>query len=133
MPSGTNKIRYKGRSGHGNNLYLDSICVVNNPSPVASVIRVIPQGLYDYANDRMNLNDTVTVYLRNSAPPYDAVDYGRAILDSLTFSCLLTFTGISNGTYYVVVKHRNSIEIWSKSGGEQFTVGIPFVYDFTTS
>ena len=34
--------------------------------------------------------------------------------------------------YYLVVKHRNSIETWSRSGGEMFT-GSVLNYDLTTS
>jgi len=43
------------------------------------------------------------------------------------------FVNAVNGvSYYIVVKHRNSIETWSKLGGEVFTGGV-LNYDFTSS
>lgn len=43
------------------------------------------------------------------------------------------FTSAVNGVnYYIVVKHRNSVETWSKSGGEVFANGI-LNFDFTTA
>ncbi len=35
------------------------------------------------------------------------------------------------GTYYIVIKHRNTIETWSRSGGEPFIAGSTMSYDFT--
>jgi hypothetical protein len=49
------------------------------------------------------------------------------------FSSTVTFLNAVSGTYYVVVKHRNSIETWSKAGGESYTLGSPLNYDFTTA
>ena len=43
------------------------------------------------------------------------------------------FRNAPSGNYYVVVKHRNSVETWSKSGGIAYTVGGNLNYDFTTS
>jgi hypothetical protein len=39
---------------------------------------------------------------------------------------------IRNGTYYIVIKHRNSIETWSTTGGLLFDKSNN-TYDFTTS
>lgn len=133
LPQGTNKLRFKARSGKGNNLYLDSICVLESPQPVQSVVNVIPQGFYDVMNNRLRMNDTLTVYLRNSSAPYAIVDSARGVLDSIGFSCQITFGNALSGSYYVVVKHRNSIETWSKSGGENYVRGLAFNYDFTSA
>ena len=46
LPVGTNKIKFRARSGFGNNLYLDSICKVNNSPPVAATITLAQQGYY---------------------------------------------------------------------------------------
>jgi len=77
-------------------------------------------------------SDTVTVLLRDTASPYVIVDSTRGIIDS-TGSVALNFVNAVNGVrYYIVVKHRNSIETWSKGGGEVFTGGV-LNYDFTTT
>ncbi|MBK8552061.1 MAG: hypothetical protein IPL53_13765 [Ignavibacteria bacterium] len=35
----------------------------------------------------------------------------------------LAFSNLPTGNYYIVVNHRNSIETWSRQGGEAFTSG----------
>jgi hypothetical protein len=78
------------------------------------------------------MQDTITVLLRGSSAPYDLVDSARGYLSpsgSVTLNFVKPIDGVS---YYIVIKHRNSIETWSKSGGEMFTAG-SLTYDFTTS
>ncbi len=76
--------------------------------------------------------DTIRVYLRNALNPYAKVDSATGYL-SPTGTVSLNFLNAVNGVnYYIVVKHRNSIETWSKAGGEAFTSGI-LNYDFTNS
>ena len=53
---------------------------------------------------------------------------------------MLSSTGISNpsftktasGNYYIVVKHRNHLETWSRLA-QSFTSGTSVIYDFTTA
>lgn len=76
--------------------------------------------------------DTITVLLRGTSSPYYVVDSTRGVL-SPPATLLLSFTNpLQNINYYIVVKHRNSIETWSRSGGESF-VNQLLTYDFTTS
>ncbi len=78
------------------------------------------------------MQDTVTVYLRNASSPFAIVDEAKGFL-SPTGTVSVNFANAVDGvSYYIVVKHRNSIETWSKSGGEVFTAG-SLTYDFTTS
>ncbi len=133
LPVGTNKIKFRARSGFGNNLYLDSICKVNNSPPVAATITLAQQGYYETAANNLNKRDTVRFYLRNIYSPYTIVDSGKTVIDSVTFSGAVTFANALTGTYYLVVKSRNTIETWSKSGGESYTRGGSFIYDFTTA
>ncbi len=87
------------------------------------------QGFWD--GDQMN-EDTVTVIVRNALIPYNILDSAKVLLNSNGYA-LVNFDNISSGIYYyLVVKHRNSIETWSKSV-IQFNTGDPIVYDFTTS
>ena len=78
------------------------------------------------------VQDTITVSLRSSTSPYGLVEMSKAYL-SPSGTATVNFAKAVNGTnYYVVVNHRNSIETWSKAGGEVFTAGT-LTYNFTTS
>ena len=76
--------------------------------------------------------DTVSVLLRAPLFPYAIVDSARVKLNSNGFA-IANFLNASSGVYYyLVVKHRNSIETWSKTA-QVFSLGVPLGYDFTTS
>lgn len=95
-------------------------------------IKVIPQGFYNLSALRLNMSDTVTVYLRNSTSPFAKVDSAKAVIDSVTFSGVFFFNSAPSGIYYIQIRHRNSIETWSKLG-VAFTNGGEISYDFTTA
>ena len=92
-------------------------------------VKVIPQGFYNSAG-YLNSSDTIKVLLANSTTPYAFVDSAFAVLDSLTFSATVAWSTTPNGTYYIVIKHRNSIETWSALP-IKFTSGAVVIYDFT--
>lgn len=94
-------------------------------------IKTIIQGFYDPVLKFMNMNDTVYAYLRNSTSPYAIADSARGVIDSISFTGNFNFSNAGSGTYYIVLKHRNSIETWSRAGGEVFIQGSTFTYDFT--
>ncbi|MBK9227584.1 MAG: hypothetical protein IPL67_11175 [Ignavibacteria bacterium] len=76
--------------------------------------------------------DTVRAYLRNATSPFAKVDSAKGYLSpsgTVTFDLINAVNGVN---YYLVVKHRNSIETWSKPGGEVF-VSDSLSYDFTSS
>ena len=76
--------------------------------------------------------DTINVLLRNVTSPYNLVDSVKGYL-SASGTASVNFTNpLQNVNYYIVVKHRNSIETWSKSGGEAF-VNQSLSYNFTTA
>ena len=76
--------------------------------------------------------DTVTAELHNTISPYELVEMNRG-LGGLGASHAFNFVKPVSGTsYYVVVRHRNSIQTWSKAGGEMFSGGV-LNYDFTSS
>lgn len=78
------------------------------------------------------VQDTIVVSLRSATSPYDLVEMSMAYL-SPTGTAAVNFAKAVNGVnYYIVVNHRNSIETWSKSGGEVFTGGV-LNYDFTSA
>ncbi|MEO8209494.1 MAG: PQQ-dependent sugar dehydrogenase [bacterium] len=94
-------------------------------------LKVFLQGFYNANTDSMSMRDTLKVNLRNSYYPYAIADSSSGFLSKQG-----TFTGVFNNAqngvpYYIVVKHRNSIETWSATG-QTFTKDI-LNYDFTTS
>ncbi len=102
------------------------------PPPTMVNIKVIPQGFYNLSILKLNMRDTATAYLRNLTSPFVTVDSAKAVIDSVTFTGAFLFYNSPSGTYYVEVKHRNSIETWSKSG-VALTTGSGADYDFTSA
>ncbi len=94
------------------------------------VVKVIPQGFYN-DGDYLNSSDTITVLLANVSSPYAIVDSAAVILDSISFQATASLATAASGSYYIVIKHRNSIETWSASA-VAYTKGSTTNYDFTT-
>ncbi len=91
------------------------------------------QGLYNPAANEHNIDDTVSVIFRNSVSPYEIVDSVKTVLDSSLLIWDFYAKKVNrNYGYYLVLKHRNSIETWSKS--PVFINSSSFYnYDFLTS
>ena len=98
-----------------------------------SQIKVIPQGFYNISNSGLNRRDTANFYLRNITSPYAFVDSAKGCIDSISFAANVFFRSALSGTYYLVAQHRNCIQTWSKAGGETYSTGTQFTYDFTSS
>ncbi|MEP7146829.1 MAG: hypothetical protein ABI792_07445 [bacterium] len=96
-------------------------------------LKLAVQGFLNVSTDVMNMRDTVRVYLRNNFSPFAIADSSAAVIDSITFRGVYKFYNAPQGTYYIQTKHRNSIETWSRSGGEPVTPGSTYEYDFTNS
>ncbi|MBK9405464.1 MAG: hypothetical protein IPN57_13235 [Ignavibacteria bacterium] len=96
-------------------------------------LKIIPEGIYYNIFNLLSRRDTVTVYLRNITSPYSKIDSLKAIIDSINFTGAYTFPNVPSGTYYIATKHLNSIETWSKAGGEPMTINGTTNYDFTTA
>ena len=131
VPAGTNKIRFRAKSGFGNNLFIDKIALSTGGLYTQFNVKAVPEGFYN--GSIKAIRDTVTVYLRNINSPYSVVDSSTVAIDSLSLIAPCVFRNAPSGTYYIHIKHRNSIETWSKSGGETFTQGLKGNYDFTSS
>ncbi|MEP7145926.1 MAG: hypothetical protein ABI792_02830 [bacterium] len=96
-------------------------------------IKVIPEGFYNTLTQKLNMRDTLKVYLRSSTFPYAIIDSASGTLDSISFSASIQFRAdLNSGSYYLVVRHRNSIETWS-SNLVDYTFGSAVFYDFTTT
>ena len=94
-------------------------------------MRMFIQGLY-LSERGTSVNDSVTLYLRNSNPPFELVDSGKSVLDSSGF-IVFKFVELPNeSSYSLQIRHRNSLETWSVISGLSFTDKI-LNYDFTDS
>ncbi len=94
-------------------------------------VSVIPQGYYN-SGGYLNSRDTVKICLAQSVSPYALLDSVNVLLDSLNFSAQAAFSNVTSGSYYVVVKHRNSVETWSAAPID-FLRGVYTAYDFTSA
>ncbi|MCB0729145.1 MAG: choice-of-anchor D domain-containing protein, partial [Ignavibacteriae bacterium] len=103
--------------------------------PIVSTINitVIPEGFYNTGTDKLNSKDTVRAYLHAAVSPYVVIDSSVGVIDSVSYTGSFIFANAPSGTYFIRIKHRNTIETWSKSGGEVFTAGSTMNYNFTTS
>ena len=99
-------------------------------SKVSAAIGLIMEGFYNTGTNNLNMTDTVRAYLRNISSPYAVVDSAIGLLDSLTFKSALQFTNASTGSYYIQLKHRNSLETWSKNP-VNYIQDSTLNYDFT--
>jgi hypothetical protein len=99
-------------------------------SGISAVINFAIQGYYNPSTNRLNKEDTVRLYLRNTSFPYSIADSAVALLDSALLKAGFVFPNALTGTYYIQIKHRNSIETWSKAGGQSYISGNTLNYDF---
>ena len=125
------KVRAKDTSGLISN---SAVWNFKTISPIKINLKLLMEGMYSSTFNLLTRNDTVEVFLRNSSPPYSLVDSAQSTIDSISFSGLFNFNNSFSGNYYIVVKHLNCIETWSKNGGELLnTDGTLYNYDFTTA
>jgi len=88
------------------------------------------EGFYNPVSNSM-VSDTVTAYLRNATSPYNKIDSAKVKLNSSGAGVFNFSNAMSSTNYYLVIRHRNSIETWSNSV-VAFSSGL-LTYDFSTS
>jgi photosystem II stability/assembly factor-like uncharacterized protein len=91
-------------------------------------LKVYLEGFWDGSS---HVPDTVFVYLANTTTPFAFTDTAKVVL-SATGTAPVTFTKAPNGSYHIVVIHRNHLETWSKLG-QSFVTNVAVNYDFTTA
>lgn len=96
-------------------------------------VRLAIEGFYNTLANTLNMKDTVRAFLRSINSPFNVVDSSQSVIDSVNLTGNFRFYNVSNGTYYISIKHRNALETWSKAGGESFTPGGVYLFDFTNS
>jgi len=96
-------------------------------------IQIVLEGLYNDLLNVHNRKDSVRIYLRKVISPFEIKDTVITVIDSLNFNATGVLRRAKKGNYYIQLKHLNSLETWSRSGGEIFTPGDSFNYNFTDS
>jgi len=127
LPFPVNGINYKDLDGTpvGGTIlvppYSSKILINDGFQPVKTLnLTVLLEGLYNTVNQQTSI-DTVSVYLRNVNPPYNRIDSAKKVFTA-SGQISVQFPNAVTGTYYYLeIGHRNSIETWSRAGGETFT------------
>lgn len=144
FPISGSQVRYNGNYGAMIvDAYNDSLILkfYNISNSLRDNFKILPpvktlnlgallEGLYNEISNSM-VPDTVKVILRDAVSPYPVIDSVKGILNS-SGNGLYNFQKAVNSTdYFIIVKHRNSIETWS-AAGNRFTVN-NLNYNFTLS
>lgn len=112
----------------------DSSGIIPPNSSVNVNLKMIIEGYYNPVLNQLNRKDLITLILHDTVSPFTIRDSAKKFVDSVSLSGLFTFNNIPSGTYYLEVRHYNTIKTWSRSGGEYLTAdGSVYSYDFTNS
>jgi len=124
--------RVNGKSGAGtgawSQVYKFTTTAVLPPAVVN--LSVIPGGFYNSGTGRLNMKDTIRVYLVDSASCL-RVDSAKSTVDSVTFGANISFSNANTGNYYMLVYHRNHLAVATRYRAT-ITRGSTVNYDFTT-
>lgn len=99
------------------------------PGVVAISIKSIIEGLYNTGSTSMNRADTVTVELRSQNSPSVISASEKLVLNPEDYFAY-PIIYYSNEPLYIVIKHFNSIETWSKVPA-LYNSQVYYNYDFT--
>jgi hypothetical protein len=99
--------------------------------PGSSRVLTLTAQIEGFYNGSIMVSDTVIVELHSSSSPYGLVDQAKVVLSSSGSGNANFFSAADGTNYYIVVKHRNSIETWSKTA--QAFNGGTLSYDFTSA
>lgn len=101
-------------------------------NPVLS-LRILIQGFHTGGGSMNTLFgsycDSVAVSLASSVSPYGIVQTVKQTVNA-TGNGTFPFTSVTPGSYYLVIRHRNTVETWSSLPVS--ISGPSFSYDFTT-
>ncbi len=103
------------------------IAITESPSIVINLSALL-QGSYNPSSN-IQISDTVRAYLRYAASPFAISDSSKSVLSS-GGSATIRFANAMSGNYYIVIKHRNSIETWNASG-TVMSRGATYNYNFS--
>ncbi|MDQ3022260.1 MAG: SBBP repeat-containing protein [Bacteroidota bacterium] len=93
-------------------------------------LNTLIEGFYDEQSNSM-IEDTVKILLRNESTPYNIIDSAKEVVNTFGSGLFKFNNSLEGENYYLVIKHRNSIETWSSSA-VAFS-GDSINYNFTSS
>jgi len=125
------RVRAKDTSGVMINSLISNFTTI---PPITANLKLLFEGMYSPIYNQLSRKDSITIYLRDATPPFAIMDSAKNYIDTISFSNIFKFNNAIAGTYYIVVKHLNCLETWSKSGGENIIYDTSYYnYDFTTA
>ena len=74
------------------------------------------------------ITDSITIELHNPTAPYAIVSTGKVALHNDGWAQQTIAGTLSGGSFYIIVRSRNGIDIWSKF---PVTMGLNTSFDFT--
>jgi hypothetical protein len=91
-----------------------------NPCSVVVSLRVFIEGRYQGDSSMISLNggsvsDTLTMQLRQPSSPYGIIQTAQSTVDTAGWAHFVFPASLWQQSAYLVVRHRNSIETWSKT------------------
>lgn len=111
---------------HATDSLRPKLIVTYTTNSIGLALSALTEGLWHGTDDGFAISDTLRIYLRNAVSPYAKIDSVKKYHNFLS----TIFSGRPSGNYYVHLKHRNSIETWSKLP-VAFTTGFSTKYFFT--
>jgi len=142
------RITFTGAASSSGNNRLDNI-VINATAAVPSTktlnLTAYLESLFNSSTGKMNqahksgspqfgsgIADVVTVELHNATTPFaTAYSYPAINLSTSGSLSIGTIPAAVSGNYYIVLKHRNSVELWSATAVS--FLGSTIDYNFSTS
>lgn len=103
--------------------------IVEPPAQVQ--FTVIPGGLYNILTGRLNMRDTIKVFLVDSAT-CSIKDSAKGVVDSVNFGVTMNFSNAPTGKYYIFIYHRNHLATASRFA-QTVTRGSIVSYNFTSA
>ncbi|HRF66858.1 MAG TPA: hypothetical protein PK605_05165 [Ignavibacteria bacterium] len=124
--------RVNGKSGIGTGAWSQVFKFTTTAvlPPAVVNLTVIPGGFYNTGNGRLNMKDTIRVYLVDSVT-CQRVDSTIGVVDSVNFQAAISFSNANTGNYYMMVYHRNHLAVATRFRAT-VTRGSAVNYDFTT-
>ena len=119
IPTGTYYYVVTSLDRNNNESSMSNILKVNPLQPVSVLsITVLIEGLY---NGSTMIPDTVTVQFKNSSSPFGLIEEKKIVLNTNGAGTGAFTSVIEGSSYYLVVKHRNGVETWSKTSSNNYS------------
>lgn len=101
-------------------------------SAINMYLKLVVEGFYDEVNQNSHIIDAFNVVLADATPPYNCIDTALVYMDDELLMNELLFKNAPDGSYYLVIKHRNAVETWS-AAPVAISHAFEASYDFTTA